>query len=109
MFFSGYSRLIALFVPAAGEANDGEVNNVGDNGIFWSSSLNEDNANNAWNCNFNDNEANMDNNNRCYGNSVRAVRGGTTLYSVYILSKITLYKHVQINQTTIVGRFVYII
>ena len=64
----------SLFLPAAGNRWDGNLNNVGSNGNYWSSSLNTDNPNNAWNFNFNSDNYNMNNNNRNNGQSVRAVR-----------------------------------
>ena len=63
----------SLFLPAAGNRWDDELNNVGNNGNYWSSSLNTDNPNNAWNFNFNSDNYNMNNNNRNNGQSVRAV------------------------------------
>ena len=63
-----------LFVPFAGNANKGEVNDVGNNGNVWSSSLNSSNVNNAFNLNVNDKpNADLNNNNRYYGFSVRGV------------------------------------
>ncbi len=66
-----------LFLPAAGYRWDGELNNAGSNGNYWSSSLNTDNPNNAWNLNFNSDNTNMNNNNRNYGQSVRPVRSAS--------------------------------
>lgn len=63
-----------LFLPAAGNRNDTNVNNQGSNGNYWSSTLNTDNPNNAWNLNFNSSNANMNNNNRYNGYTVRAVQ-----------------------------------
>ena len=60
-------------LPAAGNRNGTEFNNVGSNGNYWSSSLNTDNPNNAWNLNFNSTNGNMNNNNRNNGFSVRPV------------------------------------
>jgi uncharacterized protein (TIGR02145 family) len=62
-----------IFLPAAGNRNDSELNNAGSNGNYWSSSLNSDNTDNAWNLNFNSDNCNMNNNNRNYGLTVRAV------------------------------------
>ena len=64
----------SLFLPAAGYRWNDELNNVGNNGNYWSSSLNTNNPNNAWNFNFNSGNTNMNNNNRNNGFSVRAVR-----------------------------------
>lgn len=65
------------FFPAAGNCNNGSVNNVGSNGNYWSSSLNADyGENNAYNMNFNSDNVNWDNNNNRYnGYSVRGVLG----------------------------------
>ena len=52
--------------------NNGSVNNQGDNGNFWSSTVND--ANNAYNLNLNSSNVNPDNNdNKNNGNSVRCV------------------------------------
>ena len=60
-------------LPAAGNRNGTDVNNVGDNGNYWSSTANG--SNNAYNLNFDDNNVNPDdNNNRYNGNSVRLVQ-----------------------------------
>ncbi|MBO7567377.1 MAG: hypothetical protein J6T60_09835 [Bacteroidales bacterium] len=48
------------------------LENDGKNGNYWSSSVND--ANNAWNLNFNSDDADVNNNNRKNGLSVRAVR-----------------------------------
>ena len=63
----------SLFLPASGNRWDGELNNAGSNGNYWSSSLNTDNPNNAWNLNFNSGNTNVNNNNRNNGFSVRPV------------------------------------
>jgi uncharacterized protein (TIGR02145 family) len=60
-------------LPAAGYRNDSSLNNAGSNGNYWSSSLNTDNPLNGWYLNFNSSNFNMNNNNRDYGRSVRAV------------------------------------
>ena len=65
-------HLKTLFLPAAGYRNDSNVNNVGDNGIYWSSTPND--SDNAYNLNFNSSNVNPANNdNRNNGNSVRLV------------------------------------
>lgn len=58
--------------PAAGNRNGSNVNNVQNNGNYWSAT--ENNSNNANNLNFNSDEANMNNNNRNNGQSVRLVQ-----------------------------------
>ncbi len=75
-----------LFFPAVGNAEDGKVNKVGDNGNYWSVSLNDKDVNDAWNFNFNDGDCKMNNNGRCYGNSVRPVRLQHLFSSFYFLS-----------------------
>lgn len=62
----------SVFLPAAGNRNGTSVNNVGSNGNYWSSTAND--SDNAWNLNFNGSDANMNNNNRYNGQSVRLVR-----------------------------------
>ena len=67
------SNLTCVFLPAAGYRNGTGVNNVGSNGNYWSSSVN--NENNAYNVNFNSGNLNPQNNNNRYnGFSVRLVR-----------------------------------
>ena len=64
----------ALLLPPAGRRNydDTYFNNVGSVGNYWSSTPN--NANNAYNLNFNTSNVNpQNNNNRSNGYSVRAV------------------------------------
>lgn len=64
---------MTVFLPAAGYRNGTDVNDVGDNGNYWSSSANDEN--NAWNLYFNSGNVNPANNdNRNYGQSVRLVR-----------------------------------
>ena len=50
---------------------------MGSNGNYWSSSLNTDNPNNAYNLNFNSDNVNRNNNNRYNGFSVRPVSAFT--------------------------------
>jgi hypothetical protein len=54
--------------------NNGNYNNIGKNGNFWSSSPNDND--NAWNLNINSNNenANMNNNNKEWGFSVRCLQ-----------------------------------
>ena len=60
-------------MPAAGWRNDTSLNNAGENGNYWSSSLNSGNPNNAMELNFNSGNHNTNNDNRYNGNSVRPV------------------------------------
>lgn len=55
--FSDYYILVLL----AGNANNGNANNYGNNAYLWSSSSN--NSNNAWNRNLNNGNANVNRNN----------------------------------------------
>ena len=76
-------------LPAAGNRNGTSVNNAGSNGNYWSATHN--NANNAYNVNFNGSNFNPDNNNnRNNGFSVRLVQDSasgsdllTDLYAAY--------------------------
>ena len=62
-----------MFLPAAGNVWDGQLNNVGTNGNYWSSTPNDEN--NAYNLNFNSGSASWLNNwFRNYGFTVRPVR-----------------------------------
>ena len=70
-----FFRYSLLKFPAAGNANNGSMNNVGNNGYVWSSSLNSSNVKNGRYLNFNSNNVNVNNNNRYYGQSVRSVVG----------------------------------
>ncbi|MDY6277802.1 MAG: hypothetical protein SPL35_05235 [Bacteroidales bacterium] len=69
-------RSVGIWLPAAGNWNNGSFNdNL--NGNYWSSSYN--NGTNAYNLNFNNNNGNdnvnpNNNNNRYYGQSVRPLQ-----------------------------------
>ena len=65
---------IALGLPGGNRNNNGNFNNIGNNGNWWSSSQN--NTNNAWNRNLNNNNDNVNrnNNNKKNGFSVRCLR-----------------------------------
>ena len=71
MFFK--TTVSRLYFPLSGNYWNGNIENVGNNGNYWSSVVND--SNNAYNLNFNDNgNVNPDNNdNRNNGNSVRCV------------------------------------
>ena len=63
-----------MFVPFAGNCDNGSVNDVGNNGNLWSSSLNSKGVDNAFNLNVDDKgNANLDNDIRYFGFSVRGV------------------------------------
>jgi len=68
--------LVAAFtaLPGGYRNNNGNYNNMGNNGYFWSST--ENNSNNAWNrkLNYNNSDVNRNNNNKQNGFSVRVVR-----------------------------------
>lgn len=67
-----------LFFPASGyrNNNDGSLNNVGNNGYYWSAVPN--NTNNGCNLNFNSGNVNpLNNNNRTYGFAARPVSAFT--------------------------------
>ena len=63
-----------IFIPAAGSCYDGSVNNVGSNGLVWSSSLYTPDPSYAWGLYFYSDSCIMSRDNRCYGRSVRGVR-----------------------------------
>ena len=63
-----------VFLPASGYYNNGDWNDGGNNGNYWSST--ENNEDNAYNLYFNENEVNADNNDNQSNNyySVRLVQ-----------------------------------
>ena len=64
-----------IFIPAAGYCGDGGVDNVGNGGGVWSSSLNTSSPDSAWFLNFGSGYCNMSSDGgRCGGQSVRGVR-----------------------------------
>ena len=63
-----------LFFPAAGFCDDGSVEDVGNGGIYWSSSLYTFDRQNAYYLSFSSYNASWDSlNSRCYGYAVRPV------------------------------------
>ena len=64
----------SIFIPAAGNCNNGSVGNVGRSGYVWSSSLNASDPDYAWDLYFGSGYCYMDYRNRYYGQSVRGVR-----------------------------------
>ena len=65
----------SIFIPAAGYCGDGGVDNVGNGGGVWSSSLNTSSPDSAWFLNFGSGYCNMSSDGgRCGGQSVRGVR-----------------------------------
>lgn len=60
-------------IPAAGWRNGSSLNNVGENGNYWSSTPNESDTQNAYNLNFNSGNFNRNWNNRNNGHTVRPV------------------------------------
>ena len=73
MFVRRYIHKRDCFIPASGyrNNNNGQLNNVGNNGNYWSGSPN---GTNGYNLNFNNGNVNpANNNNRSNGFSVRCV------------------------------------
>ena len=64
----------SLFLPAAGYRWGSDLNFVGSDGDYWSSSLYTDDPNYAWTFYFSSDYYDMDDLIRCNGQSVRAVR-----------------------------------
>ena len=64
----------SIFIPAAGSCYDGSVDDVGDYGDVWSSSLNASYSVDAWGLGFNSGNCYVYNDSRCIGRSVRGVR-----------------------------------
>ena len=88
------SNLVAAITALPGgyrNNNNGNYNNIGNNGNFWSST--ENNSNNAWNrkLNYNNSDVNRNNNNKQNGFSVRCVRD--LIQSVSALS-IKIFRYV---------------
>lgn len=73
-----------MFVPASGNVNQGAVEDVGANGNLWSASLNSQNISKAWNPGFNDEMADIDNDNRYNGYPVRGVLAQILYLIIYI-------------------------
>ena len=64
----------SIFIPAAGYCSDGSVDDVGNYGDVWSSSLDTSGPNLAWGLYFYSGICDMDSGYRCGGQSVRGVR-----------------------------------
>ncbi|KWW28322.1 MAG: hypothetical protein AUK63_1962 [bacterium P3] len=64
----------SIFLPAAGDRRDDELDNVGSHGYYWSSSLNSDDPSRAWGFGFTSGYQIVGNFGRYYGCSVRPVR-----------------------------------
>ena len=64
----------SIFVPAAGNCDDGSAYDVGSNGYLWSSSLNENSPRDVWFLYFYSSYVYVYSSNRCYGFTVRAVK-----------------------------------
>lgn len=73
-----------LFIPAAGYCNGGEVIDVGEWGNVWYSSLSTGNVVGAWYFYFGNDEAGVNDGNRCCGQSVRGVIQGPVKYTYSI-------------------------
>ena len=63
----------SIFLPAAGYRDGSGLSNAGSYGIYWSSSLNESNPSYAYVLDFDSGYCSWGYNNRCFGQSVRAV------------------------------------
>ena len=63
-----------IFLPAAGYCDDSDLYGVGGEGDYWSSSLNTGYPYGAWRLYFNNEEVGMDNRDRYFGFSIRAVK-----------------------------------
>ena len=73
------SSSACLFLPAAGNRNNsnGQLNNRGNNGYYWASTQN---GTNGYYMNLNSGGANVNNNHRANGFSVRCVAAFNTLF-----------------------------
>ena len=65
-----------IFLPAAGDAFSGDLDDAGSYGFYWSSSLDTDSPNFAWCVFFNSDYVYGRGDIRCYGHPVRAVIPG---------------------------------
>ena len=72
-----------IFIPAAGAYLNGSVDNVGNYGDVWSSSLNTSHPCNAWGLHFSADKCNIDYNARNYSLPVRGVMGKDKNNSYY--------------------------
>ena len=65
--------MISMFIPAAGYCNGSDIYDVGSDCSLWSSSLDLDYPNNAYDLYFDSDVVNMNNDCRYYGLSVRPI------------------------------------
>ncbi|MGM9746077.1 MAG: hypothetical protein ACI30H_03875 [Paludibacteraceae bacterium] len=63
----------SIFLPAAGYRNLNSLSYKGEYGYYWSSLLDTDNTDNAWDVFFRSDNVSKFSNNRCYGRSIRPV------------------------------------
>lgn len=63
----------SIFLPAAGDRDNDNLNYAGSRGYYWSSSLNTDNLHSAYSLSFRLGSVDTFHLNRCYGRSVRPV------------------------------------
>ncbi len=87
---------VAAFIsalPGGNRNTNGNFNNQGNNGNWWSS--NENSTNNAWNrkLNYNNDKSNRNNNNKDYGFSVRCLRDLETVCSAWRSLSAMLYSY----------------
>ena len=73
-FVNNPAAVISFLPGGYRNNNNGNFNNLGNNGNFWSAT--ENNTNNAWNrkLNYNNTQVNRNNNNKQNGFSVRCIR-----------------------------------
>lgn len=72
-FYKKGDKQTYMFVPASGDAGDGSVLYVGENGLLLASSLYSSDVQSAWNFGFNAGSGGIDGGGRCYGVPVRGV------------------------------------
>lgn len=80
-----------LFIPAAGNCVGGEVFGVGTRGGVWTSALGSEDVKYAWLFIFNSNVAGVGNDNRYFGQSVRAVINPVKLTYNIVINSNDLY------------------
>lgn len=74
LFTSKTDETKYIFVPASGNFRNGSQNDVGSDGSVWSSSLDTDDPDYAFDLGFDSGNAGWRNNSRCFGFAVRGVK-----------------------------------
>ena len=93
-----------IFLPLAGIRYDGDLDDVGSNGCYWSSSLYEDNSYCAWGLYFYSDDRGLYSNFRYYGQSVRPVLPQTSIsYSSSTNDTIRIYSNGCDDYQTFIG------